>query len=92
MGVDPKLELDPLRNHPPEVREEDRRLIRFTRFVDLALALIRSGNLSIAEAYGLVTRAREAAESFFPGSGPTFDLLHAPRFRRVIDEVFERHP
>ena len=82
---------DPLRNHPPEVREEDRRLLRYTRFVDLALALIRSGELEIDTAYQLVARAREAAENHFPGSGATFDLIHAPRFRRAIDETYAQH-
>ncbi|MFN7952316.1 MAG: hypothetical protein U0610_11375 [bacterium] len=80
--------LDPLRGHSPEVREEDRRIVRLTRFIDLALALIRSGQLPIAACDELVARSREAAEHHFPGSGATFDLIHAPRFRRAISETY----
>lgn len=79
---------DPLAGYPAEIREEDRRIVRLTRHVDLALAMIRRGQLSLAEASALVSHARQVAEGFFPGSGSTFDLIHAPRFRRAIAEVY----
>lgn len=66
-------------------------MLRLTRLVDLSLALIRSGQLSLAEANAVTAQARSAAELLFPGSAPTFDLIHAPRFRRAIGEVFAIH-
>jgi hypothetical protein len=82
------LVTDPLLGYPPEVREEDQRVVRLTRFIDLALALIRAGQVSLADAHGLIVHSRLMAEGYFPGSGATFDLIHGPRFRRAIDEVY----
>ena len=88
MPVPPRPSEDPLAGYPAEVREEDRRVLRLTRYVDLALAMIRRGQLPLHEASALVLHARQVAEGFFPGSGSTFDLIHAPRFRRAIAEVY----
>lgn len=88
MTKPPRSPEDPLAGYPPDVREEDRRVVRLTRYLDLALAMIRRGQLSLQEASALVLHARQITEGFFPGSGSTFDLLHAPRFRRAIAEVY----
>ncbi|MBK7974880.1 MAG: hypothetical protein IPK07_16890 [Deltaproteobacteria bacterium] len=88
MSKPPRTSDDPLRGYPPEVREEDRRVVRLTRYLDLALAMIRRGQLSLQDASALVSQARQVAEGYFPGSGSTFDLIHAPRFRRAIAEAY----
>ena len=68
------------------VAEEQRRADRLRRAVDVACALLRQGRLTRAEGEAVVRLAREQALGLFPGKGDVFDLVLAPRFRRVLDE------
>ncbi len=52
----------------------------------MACALLRQGRLTRAEGDAVVAVAREQALALFPGKGDVFDLVLAPRFRRVLDE------
>jgi len=71
---------------PGAVTEEQRRADRLRRAVDVACALLRQGRLTRAEGDAVVAVAREQALSLFPGKEEVFDLVLAPRFRRVLDE------
>jgi len=71
---------------PAAVAEEQRRADRLRRTVDVACAVLRQGRLSRAEAEAVVTLARDEALSLFPGKADVFDLVLAPRFRRILDE------
>jgi hypothetical protein len=54
--------------------------------VDVACALLRQGRLTRAEGEAVVRLAREQVLGLFPGKGDVFDLVLAPRFRRILDE------
>ncbi|HEX9190359.1 MAG TPA: hypothetical protein VGB87_25000 [Vicinamibacteria bacterium] len=71
---------------PRDVVEEQRRADRLRRIVDVACALLQQGRFSRAEAEAIVAQARVRAVELFPGKGDVFDLVLAPRFRRILEE------
>jgi hypothetical protein len=72
--------------------EERRRVRQLRTSVDLACAVLRQGDLTRAEAYGLVAAVRRRALELFPDKGHVFDLVLAPRLQRIIDEVLPVPP
>jgi hypothetical protein len=68
------------------IAEEQRRLDRLRRLVDVTSAVLRQTTSTRAEAESLVCTAREQALRLFPDKAEVFDLVLAPRFRRIIDE------
>jgi len=76
---------------PEEIQEESRRVRRLRIAVQLALSCIAQGGMSLEEARALKEATRVAALKLFPGKGPTFDLIYAPQFERMIREVY-RYP
>jgi len=73
------------------VREENRRL-RYLRFlVDLALAEIRAGSFSLAQARQVVENIRSQTLQLFPGKETAFEWIYRPRFHRAITETFHLH-
>jgi hypothetical protein len=60
--------------------------------VDLACAVLRQGGLDRPEAEKLVAATRRRALELFPDKGDVFDLVLAPRFRRILDECAPRRP
>ena len=77
---------------PAAVTEEQRRADCLRRTVDVACAVLRQGRLTRAEGEAVVALAREQALGLFPGKSDVFDLVLAPRFRRVLDEFCPRPP
>ena len=75
---------------PAAVAEEQARADRLRRTVDVACAVLRQGRLSRAEAEALVADTRRRALALFPGKEGVFDLVLAPRFRRILDEFCPR--
>ena len=75
---------------PEAVAEEQRRADRLRRTVDVACAVLRQGGLTRAEGEAVVALARGQVLELFPGRGDVFDLVLAPRFRRVLDEFCPR--
>jgi hypothetical protein len=73
---------------PDEIQEESRRIRRLRIAVHLALSCIAQGGISLEEARALEDATRMAALRLFPGKGPTFDLIYAPQFERIIREVY----
>ena len=71
-----------------EIQEESRRIRRLRIAVHLALSCIAQGGMSLEEARALEDATRMAALKLFPGKGPTFDLIYAPQFERMIREVY----
>ena len=71
---------------PEAATEEQRRADRLRRIVDVACALLRQGRFSRAEAEAIVAHARARAVELVPGKGDVFDLVLAPRFRRILEE------
>ncbi|NLI31518.1 MAG: hypothetical protein GX422_01875 [Deltaproteobacteria bacterium] len=70
------------------VEDEERKIRRLRRMVDFSLALIAQSDLSQLQAQKLVQVVREKALALFPGKEETFDLIYAPRFRRLIVERY----
>ncbi|HKM90556.1 MAG TPA: hypothetical protein VJX29_08075 [Candidatus Acidoferrales bacterium] len=71
-----------------EIEEESRRIRRLRIAVHLALSCIAHGGMPLEEALGLEEATRKVALKLFPGKGPTFDLIYAPKFERMIREVY----
>jgi hypothetical protein len=71
---------------PAAVADEQRRADRLRWTVDVACAVLRQGSLTRGEGEAVVALARQQALALFPGKGGVFDLVLAPRFRRVLDE------
>jgi hypothetical protein len=75
---------------PAAVAEEQARADRLRRTVDVACAVLRQGRFSRAEAEALVADTRRRALALFPGKEEVFDLVLAPRFRRIVEEFCTR--
>jgi hypothetical protein len=69
-----------------DVLEEERRLRQLRMTVDLTCSVLMQGGLSHAEAEELVAAARRRALQLFPDKEETYELILAPRFRRLVDE------
>jgi hypothetical protein len=72
---------------PEAIAEEQRRLDRLRRIADTTCALLWQAGLSREQGEALVRAARERALELFPEKGDVFDLVLAPRFRRILEEV-----
>lgn len=70
------------------LRDEERRIRRLRRAVDLALAALRTASISRAEAEEIAAHTRQVALRLFPDKAEVFDLVIAPRLERAIDERF----
>ncbi len=70
------------------LKEEEKRIRRLRFIVDLAQAVLMQSDLSLREAFDLVRDTKKAALAFFPDKEQVYDLVYAPRFRRIIRERF----
>jgi hypothetical protein len=69
--------------------EEDRRM-RLLRFVvDLNQAvLMQQVDLTLHEAFQIMRDTKKAVLNLFPDKEDAYELIYAPRFRRIIRERF----
>lgn len=74
-----------------ERREEEERIKLLRRLVDFSLSLIAQSSISMEEAQDLAEAVRQQARRLFPGKEETFELIYAPRFRRLISEKYGLH-
>jgi len=71
------------------LREEEKRMRTLRLVVDLNLAvLMQQRDLTLGEAFELLRNTRTAALNLFPDKENAFDLIYAPRFKRIIRERF----
>jgi hypothetical protein len=77
---------------PAALTEERRRVRELRTRVDLACAVLRQERMTRAEAEELVAALRRRALELFPDKAHVFDLVLAPRLRRIIDEVLPLTP
>jgi hypothetical protein len=77
-------------HHPTqaEIDEESRRARRLRIVVNLTLDVISQGHLPYDEAIELVAAARRVALQLFPEKGDTYDLIYAPKFARLVREMY----
>jgi len=71
-----------------EIREENRKVRRLQIVVDLVTSVLSQTDMPVEEAAELVANTRAFALNLFPDKGPTYDLLYAPRFQRLMAEKY----
>jgi hypothetical protein len=72
------------------VQEEEKKLRRLRFIVDFAIEYIRSQSLNHEVAIRVVEGVRKHTLKLFPGKEEAFDIIYAPRFKRVLNEKFQR--
>jgi len=70
------------------LREEEKRMRRLRWIVDLNQAVLMQADLTLREAFDIIKGTKQAALALFPDKGEVFDLVYAPRFKRIIKERF----
>ncbi len=75
-----------------DVQEERRRARHVRMIADFTCAVIMQSRMGRSEAEGLVLAARTRILDLFPGREDTYELLYAPRFQRIVDEVAQPDP
>jgi hypothetical protein len=73
-----------------EALQDEEKRIRILRFVvDLNLAiLMQQADLTLREAFEIMKSTKQAALNLFPDKEQVYELIYAPRFRRIISERF----
>lgn len=74
-----------------EVQAENKKIRTLRFMVELTIALIYQGEMTRQEALERVEGVRRYALKLFPGKENAFELLYAPKFKRVIREVYGFH-
>jgi hypothetical protein len=76
-----------------QLADEAHRARKVRQLVDIATALIMQSNMTVDDAELLIESVRERILLLFPDGGDTYELIYAPRFRRLIMEYARhRHP
>lgn len=70
------------------IREENKKIRRLRFIVDITEAVLMQSNPTLPEALDLIANAKKAALGLFPDKESVYDLIYAPRFRRILDELF----
>ena len=72
-----------------KLMEEEKKMRRLRFIVDLAQAvLMQQADLTLKEAFTIIRDAKRAALLLFPDKEDVYELIYAPRFRRIIAERF----
>jgi hypothetical protein len=72
------------------VLEENKKVRRLRFMVDFTLEYIRTQRLSHDQALLVVEGVKRFALGLFPDKEETFDIVYAPRFKRLLNEKFRR--
>jgi hypothetical protein len=75
---------------PDEIQEENKKIRRLRHMVDFSLEYIRTQPLSHDQAMVVVQGVKRFALDLFPGKEETFEIVYAPRFRRLLNAKFKR--
>ena len=73
-----------------DLREENKKVRRLRFRVDFSLEYIRTQQLSHDQAILVVEGVKRFALGLFPGKEETFDIVYAPRFKRLLNEKYRR--
>jgi len=71
-----------------DLADEEKRMRRLRLLVDLNQAVLMQANLTLREAFEIIRNTKNGALALFPDKGDVFDLIYAPRFKRIIRERF----
>jgi hypothetical protein len=69
-----------------QLDEEARRAQKVRQVVDIATNLIMQSSMTRRDAESLVAAVRERVLGLFPDGEEAYELIYAPRFRRLLDE------
>jgi hypothetical protein len=69
-----------------QLEDEAARARKVRQLVDIATSLITQSGMTRADAETLVESVRDRILELFPDGRETYELIYAPRFRRIIDE------
>ena len=69
-----------------QLADEAHRARKVRQVVDIAATLIMKAGMTRPDAEKLVALVRERVLTLFPGREQTYELIYAPRFRRLMDE------
>ncbi len=69
--------------------EEEKKMRRLRFIVDLAQAvLIQQHDLTLKEAFEIMRDTKKAALQLFPDKESVYELIYAPKFRKIISARF----
>ncbi|MBI4525947.1 MAG: hypothetical protein HY695_19290 [Deltaproteobacteria bacterium] len=77
-----------MRSDRAALQEEEQKLRRLRRMMDMTAALLWQADLSLEQAQKVVADAKEKVLELFPDKGETFDLIYGSRFRRILAEKY----
>jgi hypothetical protein len=72
------------------LKNENRNIRRLRVMVDFSLHYIRTHQLAHEQAIKIVEGVKRFALNLFPGKEEAFDVIYAPRFRRLLNERYRR--
>lgn len=73
-----------------EIDEENKKVRRLRFIVDFSLQFIRTQQISHDDAMAVVEGVKKHALKLFPDKEDAFDLIYAPRFKRLLNEKYQR--
>lgn len=72
-----------------KMEDEERRMRRLRFIVDLAQAvLMQQHDLTMREAFDIMRDTKKAALNLFPDKESVYELVYAPRFKKIVVERF----
>lgn len=74
-----------------EIAEENKKIRTLRFMVDLTISLISQGKITREEALEHFLKVKDLALKLFPGKEEAFEIIYAPRFKRVINEIYGLH-
>ncbi len=75
-----------------EIEDEQVRARRVRQIVDFTCAMIAQTQMPRHDALQLVEAARDRILELFPGREQTYEIVCAPRFRRMLEEFTRPDP
>jgi hypothetical protein len=80
-----------LKPTPQEIAEENKKIRMLRLMVDLTMSLISQGKMTREEALEHFMKVKDFALRLFPGKEVAFEIIYAPRFKRIINEIYKLH-
>ena len=80
-----------LKPTPQEIAEENKKIRMLRLMVDLTMSLISQGKMTREEALEHFMKVKDFALRLFPGKEVAFEIIYAPRFKRIINEIYRPH-
>jgi hypothetical protein len=72
------------------ISEENKKVRRLRFVVDFALQYIKTQEITHDDAIAIVEGVKKHALRLFPDKDEAFDIIYAPRFKRLLNEKFKR--